>query len=54
MRLLLIRHAETRGNTQHRMLGQLDELLSPHGVLQAQLLGQFFIPAKLATDASLQ
>lgn len=41
MRLLLIRHAETRGNAQQKMLGQLDELLSPHGVLQAQLLGQF-------------
>ena len=41
MRLLLIRHAEARGNAQHRMLGQLDELLSPHGVLQAQLLGQW-------------
>jgi len=41
MRLLLIRHAEARGNTQQKMLGQLDELLSPHGVLQAQLLGQF-------------
>lgn len=41
MRLLLIRHAEAQGNAQHRMLGQLDELLSPHGVLQAQLLGQW-------------
>lgn len=41
MRLLLIRHAEARGNVQQKMLGRLDERLSSHGVLQAQLLGQF-------------
>lgn len=41
MQLLLIRHAETQGNAQQKMLGQLDEPLSPHGVFQAQLLGQY-------------
>lgn len=41
MKLLLIRHAESRGNTQQQMLGQLDDPLSAHGVLQAQWLGQF-------------
>lgn len=41
MRLLLIRHGEARGNAQQKMLGRVDELLSPQGVLQAQRLGQF-------------
>ena len=43
MRLLLMRHAEARGNAQQRMLGQSDEPLSPHGVLQSQRLGQFLV-----------
>lgn len=41
MKLLLLRHAESLGNTQQKMLGQLDDPLSPQGILQAQVLGQF-------------
>ena len=48
MNLLLIRHAESLGNTQQRMMGQLEDPLSPAGSLQAQLLGQF-LPASLPT-----
>jgi len=41
MKLLLIRHAESEGNDRQQMLGQLEDPLSPHGIWQAQLLGQF-------------
>ena len=41
MNLLLIRHGESLGNTQQRMMGQLEDPLSPSGILQAQRLGQY-------------
>lgn len=41
MKLLLIRHAESLGNRKQTMSGQLDDPLSPHGVLQSQILAQY-------------
>lgn len=49
MNVLLIRHAESLGNTQQRMMGQLEDPLSPIGLLQAQLLGQFLSVRELPT-----
>ena len=38
--LILIRHAQTQWNQQHRMQGQSDSPLTETGVLQSRLLGQ--------------
>ena len=39
-KLLLIRHGETAWNAEHRIQGQLDIPLSPHGVMQAARLAE--------------
>jgi len=49
MKLLLIRHAESVGNRQQRISGQLDDPLSPHGVLQVQVLAQYLSHSWLPT-----
>jgi len=40
MRLILIRHGESRGNAEGRFQGQLDYPLSPRGVEQARRLAE--------------
>ena len=40
MKIILLRHAESMGNREQRMLGQLDDPLSEWGQLQAKQLGQ--------------
>ncbi len=45
LKLLLIRHAESIGNTQRRMEGQQSTALSPLGQQQAQHLASTLIPA---------
>ncbi|WP_299415564.1 histidine phosphatase family protein [Acaryochloris sp. IP29b_bin.148] len=49
MKILLIRHAESLGNRQQQMSGQLNDPLSPHGVLQAQVLAQYLSQSWLPT-----
>ncbi len=43
MYLLMIRHAESVGNREYRMQGRVDYDLSPQGVEQAHVLGQFLV-----------
>lgn len=49
MNLLLIRHGESVGNTQQRMMGQLEDPLSPLGIGQAQQLGQYLSVSEVPT-----
>lgn len=49
MNLLLIRHGESLGNTQQRMMGQLEDPLSPIGMWQAQRLGQYLSMTEVPT-----
>jgi len=39
-----VRHAQTAWNSQNRLQGHSDLPLDPHGLLQAQRLGEYFAP----------
>jgi len=53
MRLLLVRHGETRANSERRIQGRLDEPLTERGRAQARALGQAMQRLGLSWDVAL-